>query len=91
MQGGYNVFHLLTTSIINNKVICSLISPYQHGKKSPESFAHLSTSLLLIHSQMQSLFLSQWSNNVDKLMHIEQITQNNLLFCLHMHKWCKES
>lgn len=40
---------------------------------------------------MQSLFLSQWSNNVDKLMHIEQITQNNLLFCLHMHKWCKES
>lgn len=28
---------------------------------------------------------------MDKFMHVEQITQNNLIVCLHMHKWCKES
>lgn len=48
------------------------------GKKKKKSSAHLPTSLLLIHSQVQSLFLSQWSNYMDKFMHVEQITQNNL-------------
>lgn len=59
-------------------------------KKNPRSFGHLSTALLLIQSQMQSLFLSQWSDYMVEFKHIEQITKTNLLFYLHIHTWFKE-
>lgn len=90
MQGVYNVFHLLATSIINNKLIVFFNFPIMAQKKTPRSFSHLSTALLLIQSQMQSLFLSQWSDYMDEFKHIEQITKPNLLFYLHIHTWFKE-